>query len=382
VARDFLWRAMETSRATGPAYHTRLQLGLAAVLFREGDLAGALVVASRLLELGKVSELPESMLFGRSFLGWAHYLRNELDEAEPYLETAAEDMGPGIKTWHAQSHFALALCRVARGRIDDARHLAQALTRAAVDRQQPVWIEEGRAFEAEVALRRGRIAEADAWAETFDPERPLQCNFLYIPQLTLAKLRIAHGTDASRREAAAILDGLRCCLEGTHDKLRVADTLVVEALVHRALGDEALAFEKLEAALALTEPGCAVRPYLDLGAPMASLLRELPAPACESEHVRRILDAFEHESIEQRRPAATPTRRSPTGPLIEPLTNREQDVLELLAERYRDKEIAGTLFISPGTVRSHLKALYQKLDVGDRRAAVSKARELGILPGS
>jgi len=69
------------------------------------------------------------------------------------------------------------------------------------------------------------------------------------------------------------------------------------------------------------------------------------------------------------------------GELVEPLSRREQDVLELLAERLRDKEIAQKLFVSPATVKSHLRCLYRKLEVGDRREAVARARELEILAG-
>ena len=72
-------------------------------------------------------------------------------------------------------------------------------------------------------------------------------------------------------------------------------------------------------------------------------------------------------------------RRQPQQPLIEPLTNRELDVLELLARRLYDKEIADELSVSIPTVKTHISHILQKLDVGNRRAAADKARELGLI---
>jgi LuxR family maltose regulon positive regulatory protein len=68
-----------------------------------------------------------------------------------------------------------------------------------------------------------------------------------------------------------------------------------------------------------------------------------------------------------------------TQPLTEPLTNRELDVLELLVQRFQNKEIAEKLFISPETVKKHLNNIYGKLNVSSRRQAVEHARDLGIL---
>lgn len=78
-------------------------------------------------------------------------------------------------------------------------------------------------------------------------------------------------------------------------------------------------------------------------------------------------------------PEAADRLSRPPQPLVELLTNRELDILELLAQRLSNKEIAEKLFISTTTVKGHLQNIYQKLEVGKRREAVEKAKKVGIL---
>ena len=132
----------------------------------------------------------------------------------------------------------------------------------------------------------------------------------------------------------------------------------------------------------MAAPGGFVRPFVDLGAPMLSLLERLPQEVAATEHVGHILAACgAGPRAPESRPFTTAVLSDGAGALLEPLSRREQDVLELLAERLRDKEIAVKLFVSPATVKSHLRCLYRKLEVGDRREAVARARELEILAG-
>jgi len=369
-AVDFLAHELETHRSLDPAFHARVLAGFALVHFKDGDLKAVLPPANRLLELGKTHDLSESTLFGRAFLGWSHYLRNELDAAEPHLRAVVRDRDLVRRVWSAHCAFALALIYEAQNRADDAEQLMEAIVRHAIALELPAVLEEARAFQAELALRHGRNAEALEWSRTFRSDRPILFPYFYIPQTTFAKVQLAQGTAESRKKAEATLHSLHNALRASHDRRRQADVLALLALSQDALGKESEAFRSLNEALALTEAGGATRPFADLGAPMASLLERLPEYAVGEEHLKHISAAF-----------ALSDSTSNAAQLEEALTNREQDVLELLAQRLRDKEIAQELVVSPGTVKSHLKGLYQKLGVHSRREAVFKARALGILTG-
>jgi LuxR family transcriptional regulator, maltose regulon positive regulatory protein len=121
---------------------------------------------------------------------------------------------------------------------------------------------------------------------------------------------------------------------------------------------------------------------------MAELLKRLHQQNVAVDYIEKLLAAFAdgeldampvvaaHHSL----PDEPPVRLSaPEQPLVEPLTNREVDVLALLAQRLQNKEIAEKLFASNQTVKSHLKNIYQKLNVSSRREAVTQAYRLGII---
>jgi len=165
--------------------------------------------------------------------------------------------------------------------------------------------------------------------------------------------------------------------------------------------------EKLTQALALSEPGGFIRLFVDLGPQMADLLKRLVKQNVAVDYIGRILAAFrddahravpvatDHESQSPRHPIplspsllvspspSPPLSPSPSlsssQPLVEPLTNRELEVLDLVTQRLSTKEIAAKLFISTGTVKKHLSNIYGKLNVNNRRQAGEKAVALGIL---
>ena len=170
---------------------------------------------------------------------------------------------------------------------------------------------------------------------------------------------------------SALLGRLLRAAEDGQRTGNVIEILVLLALAHQVRGDMPAALAALGRALALGEPEGYVRVFLDEGPPMAALLQDaanrgnrpgLRSPPSDGRWVQ---------------PARTNAGNKEA--LIEPLSERELDVLRLLATDLAGPEIARELVVSLSTVRSHTKAIYAKLGANNRRSAVTRAEELDLL---
>jgi LuxR family maltose regulon positive regulatory protein len=196
--------------------------------------------------------------------------------------------------------------------------------------------------------------------------------------ITLARVLLAqhahNGETHSWREAVALLRRLRHTAEAGERTGNVIEILVVQALAHQMHGDIPTALAALERALALAEPEDYVRMFVREGPPMEHLLREAAARGVTPGYARRLLAVC---STDLQTPALPIPGTS--QPLIEPLSQRELDVLRLLRTELSGPEIARELVIGLSTVRTYTKSIYGKLNVTSRRAAVNRAVELGLI---
>jgi len=188
---------------------------------------------------------------------------------------------------------------------------------------------------------------------------------------------MAQNTKDSRQQAADLLEQFSDYLTSIHNKSSQISVLALQALQLDSQGEESVALERLTAALNLAEPGGCIRLFVDLGPQMADLLKQLIEQNVAVDYIGRILDAFKQD--EHRATQDESDQLTSPPPLVEPLTNRELEILDLLAQWLQNKEIAEKLFISPETVKKHLNNIYGKLSVSNRRQAVEKAEILGIL---
>jgi LuxR family maltose regulon positive regulatory protein len=230
------------------------------------------------------------------------------------------------------------------------------------------------ALKARLWIAQGRLAEALGWAreQGLSVEDDLSY-FREYEHITLARVLIAQhksdGADHAIHDAMGLLDRL---LEAAEEGKRAGSAIeisVVQALAHQAQGDIAAALVLLERALTLAEPEGYVRTFVDEGPPMAALLRETAKLGVAPDYVHRLRAAF------RKAEGKTPT----TQPLIEPLSERELEVLRLLSTELSGPEIAHELVVSLTTIRTHTQNIYGKLGVHNRRAAVLRAEELNLL---
>jgi LuxR family maltose regulon positive regulatory protein len=168
--------------------------------------------------------------------------------------------------------------------------------------------------------------------------------------------------------------------------------LVLLTLANLQAGNTEEAMRVLDRALALAEPEGYVRVFVDAGPAMEALLaawlasstrqQDVRGTRARASYVEKLLATFPSKETQHGKDRKDIERRETVAshsPLIEPLTSREQDVLELLAEGLSNAEIAARLVVTVGTVKTYIKGIYGKLAVHSRTQAILRARELGLL---
>jgi LuxR family transcriptional regulator, maltose regulon positive regulatory protein len=352
--------AQEEEAAGSPTPRLRLMAAPYFIHWMAADLSGMLQAAQQTVNVSlAVDDQRQSLAWAHYFLAVGCYQRNDLAAAETHANTVQE-------LRYAAHHNAVVHSGIILAGIYQARG-APAAARAALERVKGYLTETSSAlllplvdaFAAELAVRQGDLASAGHWAMTAGATLPMGIMaYHYAPQFTLPKVLLRINTPASRRETAVILAQLHAFVTTTHNTRFAIDVLALRALYSQAEGDELSACNTLQPAVALAQPGGFIRVFVDLGAPMANLLARLAHSGCAADYVAQILAAFTAELTASGRPYPLPARPVPPAGMVEPLTYRELEVLELLAQRLSAKEIAQRLIIAEHTVSRHTANIY------------------------
>jgi len=271
----------------------------------------------------------------------------------------------------------LALTQQFMGRTDDARDTSRGMLEFAREMDDPQLVEAARSCQARLALLQGDLEFAWRWLQSSDlspPVTPL-LYWLEVPALTECRVLIAAGAEPRLQRAMAKLQSLRQVTETLHQHSHWIEVLPLQALALDGLGRRGEALDVLAEAVDWARDRGWVRPFVELGRPMAKLLERLSERRGASDYVRKLLETQRADEARRTEAAFGAAHADADGDAwtLEPLTKREFDILELLARRLQNKEIAAKLFVSPETVKTHLKNLFQKIDVTSRREAAARA---------
>jgi LuxR family maltose regulon positive regulatory protein len=313
-----------------------MHVGLAGVLTERNDLAAAGQHLATSQELGEHNGLPQNAYRWRVVSARLREAEGDLDEALRLLDEADEvyvgDFAPNV---------------------------------------QPV-----PALRARLHIRRGELSDAQEWADQRQLSAGDAPSYLReYEHLTLARLMLA----VARAEVDAhvigdvsgLLDRLLTAAERGGRAASALEILMLQAEAHDVCGNSAAALAALRRAVVLAQPEGYVRLFADEGASMAALLKALRMQRDAPAYVSQLVAAT----------AKRATRASSSQHLVDPLSERELDVLRMLGGELGGPDIARQLSVSLNTVRSHTKNIYAKLGVSNRREAVREGRKLHLIAG-
>jgi LuxR family maltose regulon positive regulatory protein len=323
----------------GPApFASMAYVGLSRLLYEWDDLDGAMRHAEKGIELSKTGGLVEAVPVGCFILSQVHLARGHLDLATQLIQET-EHVAHRYKNEYVMARVAALRMRLSiahRGRVPVADYGVM------------------------------RLPDTDGGTDYL---REL-AHLARVRELMVRAQVAVLNERGTLRTALELLRGMR---EAAMAAGRIANSIeifVLQALAFQQQGALAQALAALEQALSLAKPEGYVRTFVDEGEPMARLLRRALSEGIVPNYVSRLLTAFGE---------STPPSLPVASALVEPLTERELEVLRLIATGLSNREIAQEMVVAVSTVKTHINHLYGKLDAKSRTQAVAQARALDLL---
>jgi len=378
-------QAMQMGKAAENDYIRQVAtMKLAATLRLQGRLGRVVELIQQESQFADDNGMSQTDVFGCILAVWGEVLaelndlEGAIDRARKGVELAERGRDVAMVGW---SYLCLMRVLFSRGDLANAEQLHSRWARIHRESGMPTWITgQLGAWRTRLWLAQGKLEVSSRWAL----ERGLSIDgeldgLRMIEYVVLARLLVAqeHLDEGSR-----LLERLFAAANVGGQTTRLIEILLLQALASQAGGETNQAMIALEHALTLAEPEGFIRMFVDEGPPMARLLYEALTRGTMPDYVRRLLAAF---PLAQGEPAAEPEQaapletQAPESGLIEPLSERELEVLALFAEGLTNRETASRLFLAPNTVKAHSSNIYGKLGVHSRTQAIAKARALGLL---
>lgn len=385
AAYEARFEAMKACQAAGDIYFVMISnLELAITLREQGHLQRTIGLCRQQLQFAADRGLSQSRAVGWLLAIWGETLA-ELGELDAALKKAKKGFEQTLRSGDFQligwSFMCLTRVLVSRGDLAEAQELIRRMERFAQEASLPPWItSQMSVWQVRIWLAQEDMTAIAQWIarsrlptgnETIPPQEI--GFFLLFDYIVLARVLASL---AQLEESSELLRHLLAAAEVAHRTSSAIEILVLQALTLRAKGEPKEALSALELGLVLAEPLGFVRIFVDEGPAMAQLLCEALDENIAPQYVRHLLAAFDMDES----PPVEDTRPVPDqSELIEPLSERELEIVQLIADGLANRQIAARLFLSLNTVKVHTRNIYGKLGVHSRTQAVAEARTLGLI---
>jgi LuxR family transcriptional regulator, maltose regulon positive regulatory protein len=388
-AHEAFSRARELSRMNNKHVEMISVANLALILHKRGRLHQAMQVYQQALQLAHSG--PTAPAVCMAYLGIGALLRewNDLDDATTYLQTGFELAQLwGFAGMVVEIANVLARVKQIQGDTNGALQLLDEAERLSLHHQEFSAMVHLHVYQARLQLQLGNIEYALQWEREYDRNAAWRNDAAIVLEYFLVQARVSMAK-GSLDEAEAVLDRL-LAQEETHERVgNVIKILVLQAVAYQERMNTTLAVATLARALSLAEPEGYIRIFVDEGAVMARLLvhvhrlrrkgKDTLQQKVSLTYIEKLLALIEAGDTKKHALATQQAQVPALSLLAEPLSERELDVLRLIAAGHSNREIAAQLVVAISTVKSHINAIYGKLDVKSRTQAIARARALNLL---
>jgi len=372
---------VNVSKKTGHYYLILIaHLRLAETLRYQGKLKQVADLCRRQMQFIDKNGISQTVAAGWLLALWGDVLaeKNKLEDAITQAQRGVDVAGRGRRdvSFFGWSNLYLLRILFSDGDVSGAEEVIRKMQNVVQKRDLPILAQKQlSAWQARIWVEQNDMEAATRWVEEEKLNPDGEFSFFNECQyIVYARILSAQG---KTEDAIRIYQQLLEKAETGGRILRVIEILLLQAITYRTIEDGDQAMNVLEKALKLAEPEGFIRIFVDEGAPTARLLYEALSRKISTDYVQRLLSAFPEEEKSR---STSPQPASSELDLIDPLSERELEILQLIAGGLSNQEIGSQLYLSLNTVKAHTRNIYGKLGVNSRTQAAAKARALGILP--